>query len=63
MGIFEVLNISEAIRKSIIDPNFSLDAMKETARKEGMLTMFEDGLRKVERGLTTMEEILRVIRE
>jgi len=28
-----------------------------------MVTMFEDGLRKVERGVTTLEELLRVIRE
>ncbi|MEE8131925.1 MAG: GspE/PulE family protein, partial [Candidatus Paceibacterota bacterium] len=63
LGIFEVLNISETVRKVIIDPNFSLDVLKETARKEGMVTMFEDGLRKVERGLTTIEELLRVIRE
>ncbi len=63
LGIFEVLNVSETIRKVIIDSNFSLDVLKEAARKEGMITMFEDGLKKVERGLTTIEEVLRVIRE
>ena len=63
IGIFEVLNITEEIRKFIINPNFQLDGLKSLARKEGMITMFEDGLRKVERGMTTIDEILRVIRE
>ncbi len=62
-GIYEVLDVTETIRKSIISPRFSLDEMREIARKEGFVTMFEDGLRKVERGITTMEEVLRVIRE
>lgn len=63
MAIFEVLNITEAIRKIIVDPHFSLDVLKAEATKEGMISMFEDGLRKTERGLTTIDEILRVIRE
>ncbi len=63
IGIFETLDITEGIRKIIVSPNFSLDNMRAQARKEGMITMFEDGLQKVERGTTTIEEILRVIRE
>jgi len=63
LGIFEVLNVSEGIRKSIISPDFSLDLLKKEALKEGMTTMFEDGLKKIEKGLTTVEELLRVIRE
>ncbi len=63
IGIYELLNITEAIRKIIIDPNFSLDKLKQAARVEGMTTMFEDGLRKVGQGITTIDEILRVIRE
>lgn len=63
LGIFEILAVTEAIRKLIISPSFSLDNLRKTARAEGMATMFEDGLRKVERGMTTIEEVLRVIRE
>ncbi|MBI2506829.1 MAG: type II/IV secretion system protein [Candidatus Colwellbacteria bacterium] len=63
IGIYELLNITEAIRKIIIDPNFSLDKLKQAARVEGMTTMFEDGLRKVGQGITTIDEVLRVIRE
>lgn len=63
LGIFEILAVSEEVRKLIISPNFSLDNLRKVAREEGMKTMFEDGLHKVERGMTTIEEVLRVIRE
>ncbi|MFA5173349.1 MAG: GspE/PulE family protein [Candidatus Paceibacterota bacterium] len=63
IGIFEILNVSENIRNLITDRNFSLDSLKSQAKKEGMSTMFEDGIKKAELGSTTIEEILRVIRE
>ncbi len=63
VGIFEILNVTEEVRKLIISPDFSLDNLKAVAKKEGMIAMFEDGLRKVERGVTTIEELLRVINE
>jgi len=63
IGIFEAMEVSESIRKLMISPDFSLDGVREIARKEGMITMVEDGLRKVELGMTTIEEVFRVIRE
>jgi type IV pilus assembly protein PilB len=63
VGIVEILNVTDELRKLIISPDFSLDNLSKLARKEGMISMFEDGLRKVERGTTTIEELLRVIRE
>lgn len=63
VGIFEILNITEEVRKLIVSPTFSLDALRNLAKKEGMISMFEDGLRKVEQGITTIEELFRVIRE
>ncbi|MBI2013593.1 MAG: type II/IV secretion system protein [Candidatus Colwellbacteria bacterium] len=63
MGIFEVLSVSEKVRALIVSPEFSLDSLQALARKEGMETMFEDGMKKVELGMTTIEELLRVIRE
>lgn len=63
IGIFEVMPITEKIRDYIISPNFELDKLRRMAREEGMVTMFEDGIRKVERGITTIEELFRVIRE
>ena len=63
VGIYELLNVTETIRRIITDPNFSLDNLKRAARSEGMITMFEDGLMKVGQGVTTIDEVLRVIRE
>jgi len=63
VGIFEILNVTENIRKLIISPEFSLDNLRSVAKTEGMVTMLEDGLKKVELGMTTIEEIFRVIRE
>ena len=63
MGIFEALEVSENIRKTVISGKFSLDEIVKTARENGMVTMFEDGLRKAALGMTTIEEVLRVIRE
>lgn len=63
LGIFEVLEVSDKIKKAISAPNFSLDLIRSEARKEGFKTMFEDGLAKAEIGYTTIEEVLRVIRD
>ncbi|HUY69883.1 MAG TPA: ATPase, T2SS/T4P/T4SS family [Candidatus Tyrphobacter sp.] len=63
LGIFEILEITDEVRKAIVDPGFSLDKLSDLAKKEGMVSMFEDGLQKVERGITTIDELLRVIGE
>lgn len=63
MGIFEVLEIDNDVRSLISSPEFSLDALMKLAKEKHMITMFEDGVRKAELGSTTMEEVLRVIRE
>ena len=63
IGIFELLSVTEKIRELIVSSNFSLDGLRELASSEGMITMFEDGLRKAELGVTTIDEVLRVIGE
>jgi len=63
IAIFEAMPITEEIRHLIINPDFNLSALRNMARKQGMISMFEDGLRKAELGLTTVEELFRVIRE
>lgn len=63
LGIFEVLDINEPVKKVIMGSEFTLEKMREAARKGGMRTMFEDGLKKVELAMTTIDEVLRVIRE
>ncbi|HRV32164.1 MAG TPA: GspE/PulE family protein [Candidatus Paceibacterota bacterium] len=63
LAIYEILNINESIRTLIQSSRFNLDTLREAAGKTNMITMFEDGLIKAELGLTTIEEILRVIKE
>jgi type II secretory ATPase GspE/PulE/Tfp pilus assembly ATPase PilB-like protein len=62
VGIFEVFQVTEAIRALILKTAPVSEIRKQTI-KDGMVSMFEDGLSKVERGITTIEEILRVVRE
>lgn len=63
MGIYEVFEVTDDARKIISSPNFSLSQLVELNKKNGYTTMFEDGVRKVALGLTTLEEVLRVARE
>lgn len=61
-GIHEVLPITPAVKEMVMSGKTS-DDIEEQARKEGMLTMLEDGLYKAARGMTSVEEVLRVINE
>lgn len=63
LAIFEALNLDEDMRRLITKPDFELDALRKLAKERGMLTMLEDGIRKAQLGMTTVEEVLRVIRE
>jgi type IV pilus assembly protein PilB len=60
VGIYEVLPVTSSI-KELIMKSASGDQIHEQARKEGMLTMSEDGIFKAIQGTTTIEEVLRVI--
>ena len=62
VGIHEVLKMSPAIKELVIRGKTDKD-IEEQAKKEGMLTMIEDGIFKAAQGLTTIEEVLRVITE
>ncbi len=61
-GIHEVLPVSDAMKEMVMS-SATADQIEEQARKEGMLTMLEDGIYKAARGITTIEEVLRVINE
>jgi len=61
-GIHEVLPFTPSI-KELIMADATADRVEEQARKEGMLTMLEDGLYKAARGITSVEEVLRVVNE
>jgi len=62
MGIYELMVPDEQIRKLVTD-KASLDEIRHAVLKIGMKTMREDGLEKVEKGLTSREEVLRVTQE
>jgi len=61
-GIHEVLTVSPTVKNMIMDHK-TADEIEAQCRKEGMLTMLEDGIYKAARGVTTIEEVLRVINE
>jgi type II secretory ATPase GspE/PulE/Tfp pilus assembly ATPase PilB-like protein len=59
LGLFEVLEVTNTIKKLITQNNDS-DIIVKKAIEEGMDTMLDDGIMKVIQGMTTIEEILRV---
>lgn len=62
VGIHEVLKMSPSI-KDLIIAGATADKIDAQAREEGMVTMMEDGIFKAVQGVTTLEEVLRVISE
>jgi len=62
IGIYEVLPVTETIKEMIVKQATS-DEIQEQAQKEGMITMLEDGFVKAAQGITSIEEVLRVIIE
>ena len=62
IGIHEVMPIDDAIREAMLKKCSASD-IKKIAVARGMRTMVEDGFEKAARGITTLEEILRVIHE
>ncbi|MDI6603140.1 MAG: GspE/PulE family protein, partial [Patescibacteria group bacterium] len=62
IGIFEVLPVTETI-KDLIVKQATTDQIQAQAQKEGMKTMIEDGFVKAVQGITSIEEVLRVIIE
>lgn len=59
IAIFELMIITDTIR-DLISSNITSGKLRETALKEGMCQLKEDGLKKVCEGLTTIDEVLRV---
>lgn len=62
VGIYEVLRISDTIRNLIIEGK-TTELIDKQAKSEGMLAMIEDGIYKAVQGVTTIEEVLRVVSE
>ncbi len=62
VGIHEVLTVSQIIRELILKGS-SQDEIEIQAKKEGMMTMLEDGVFQAVLGLISLEEIFRVVSE
>jgi general secretion pathway protein E len=61
-GIYELLVVDDDIRQLIMD-NVDSNTIKKRAIAKGMLTLRDDGARKVMRGDTSIAEILRVTQD
>ncbi|MBU4001075.1 MAG: type II secretion system ATPase GspE, partial [Proteobacteria bacterium] len=59
IGIFEIM-VMESNLKSLILRNFDANRIKQEALKNKMVTLREDGLEKIFKGITSMEEVIRV---
>ena len=62
VGIHEVLKVSTIIKELILKSS-SVDEIEKRAREEGMMTMLEDGIFLAAQGITSTEEVLRVVSE
>ena len=62
MAIYEVLQVSPKVREAI-SARANSDEIENIAIAEGMTTMLQDGIAKAKAGLTSIEEILRVMHE
>ena len=62
IGIHEVLKVTPTI-KALIMKGATSGEIEEQAKSEGMMTMIEDGIFKAAQGITTIEEVLRVVSE
>ncbi len=60
-GIFEVLQLTPVIRELVLAESDRTEIIAQ-ARKEGMITLREAGIKKVSQGVTTLEEVARVRR-
>jgi general secretion pathway protein E len=61
VGVFEFLEINDKLRE-MVRQKTGVQQLKAEARKNGMLYMQEEGLRLVVKGLTSIDELLRVVK-
>lgn len=62
IGVNEVLVSDGEVREAILKKSSAKD-IRDIAIRNGMTTMLEDGMQKVQKGLTTVAEVLRVVHE
>lgn len=62
VGLYEVLTMSEPVKKAVLAGMPSLEVEK-VAKKEGMTTLEQDGIIKVLQGITSLEEVYKLVKE
>ena len=62
IGIYEVMRVTDKLRR-LIASKATEDQIRDAAISGGMISLGEDGLAKVKAGITTPEELLRVVTE
>ena len=60
IGVFELLIMTPALRSLIVE-GANLDKIVEQAKKDGMQTLFDDGLEKVKNGIISLKEFAKII--
>jgi type IV pilus assembly protein PilB len=60
VGLFEILSMTAAVKQQVLDDP-SEELLWRVARKEGLRTLLEDGVDKAEKGLTSLDEVTRVV--
>ncbi len=61
IGVYEILIKDAEIEKSILGGNISEYDMREVAKRQGMVTMAQDGLLKASEGMTSVDEVKRIV--
>lgn len=62
IGVYEVMEVNEEIRQLVMK-SASSDELSRAAIENGMIQLLKDGINKASGGITTIEEVLRVVRE
>jgi type IV pilus assembly protein PilB len=57
-GLYEVMSMTPEIRRMILKEKSAAD-LQQTAIKQGMLTLRMDGIMKIKKGITTLEEVVK----
>ena len=57
-GLYEVMPMTPELRRMILQGS-STDELKQTAVAEGMITLRDDGMLKVRKGITTLDEVIK----
>ena len=61
IGVYELIPMNGEIRHKVVAPN-SESEVRKLARDSGFRSLFEDGLIKASKGITSVEEVIRVCR-